>query len=56
MVSPQGFGELLNEIFNKWHPLNIDKIITIFAWNEWTEGAALEETVEYGFSFIEKLH
>lgn len=34
---------------------NSDKIITIFAWNEWSEGATLEESVEFGNTFIEKL-
>ena len=34
---------------------NKDKIITIFAWNEWSEGAVLEESIEYGRQFIECL-
>lgn len=34
---------------------NKNRIITIFAWNEWSEGAVLEESLEYGKKFIECL-
>ena len=54
-VSPTGFGELIRGILSHLHPRNLDRVITIFAWNEWTEGATLEETVEYGHDFIKQL-
>lgn len=54
-VSPAGFGKLLRNISDKFHPMNIDKIITVFAWNEWAEGAALEESVEHGRHFIQQI-
>ena len=34
---------------------NKDRIITIFAWNEWAEGAVLENSKEFGNDFIEVL-
>ena len=54
-VSPVGFGKLLENLAENFHPLNVDKIITIFAWNEWAEGAALEESKEHGKLFLQKL-
>ena len=38
------------------HPLNRDLVVILFAWNEWAEGAILEESVEFGASFLEQLH
>ena len=55
LVSPEGFGELVKDVKKNIHPLNKDKIVTIFAWNEWSEGATLEESKEFGNSFIENL-
>ena len=52
-VAPQ--GRLLQEIKENIHPLNRDRVVTLFAWNEWAEGAALEESVEFGTSFLEQL-
>jgi hypothetical protein len=54
-VSVEGFRLLLRELTSSFHSLNVDRIVTIFAWNEWAEGAALEESVEYGLGFIEQL-
>jgi len=54
-VSPEGFGALLRQIKANFHPMNKDRVITIFAWNEWAEGAALEESEEFGLQFLEKL-
>lgn len=54
-MSPVGFGKLLENLAENFHPLNVDKIITIFAWNEWAEGAALEESKEHGKLFLQKL-
>ena len=55
LVSPTGFGRLLQGIRENIHPLNRDRVVTLFAWNEWAEGAALEESVEFGTSFLEQL-
>lgn len=54
-VSVAGFGKLLKSIIANIHQLNKDRIVTIFAWNEWTEGAALEQSVETGLGFLEQL-
>jgi len=54
-VSPSNFGMLLQNLSKNFHPMNIDKIITVFAWNEWAEGAAMEESVEHGRSFVQQL-
>lgn len=34
---------------------NVDHVITLFAWNEWSEGAVLECSKEFNCSFIEAL-
>jgi len=54
-VSPSGFGGLIKSIVSNIHPMNKDRIVTIFAWNEWAEGAALEESVEFGSGFLKQL-
>lgn len=54
-VSPDEFGMQVEDLKKNISPLNKDKIVTIFAWNEWAEGATLEETEEYGDQFIRKL-
>ncbi len=54
-VSVSKFKAQLSKIKKNIVPNNKDKIITIFAWNEWSEGATLEESVEYGNKFIECL-
>ena len=54
-VSPVGFGKLLRDLSEHLHPLNVDRIITVFAWNEWAEGASLEPSMEHGLEFIEQL-
>ncbi|MFB1018963.1 MAG: glycoside hydrolase family 99-like domain-containing protein, partial [Flavobacteriales bacterium] len=55
MVSPKGFGRLVRQVKDAIHPLNVQKIVTVFAWNEWAEGAALEPSKEYNVSFLEQL-
>jgi len=55
MVSPKGFGRLVQQVKDAIHPLNVQKIVTVFAWNEWAEGAALEPSKEYNVSFLEQL-
>ena len=55
LVSPDGFGKALRELHNNFHPMNKDRVVTIFAWNEWSEGAAMEQSVEFGTQFLEQL-
>ena len=54
-VSSAVFAKQLDAIKANLHPLNKDKIITIFAWNEWAEGAVLEKSVEFDEQFIKCL-
>lgn len=54
-VSPEGFGKLLRDINLNRHIQNRDNVVTLFAWNEWSEGATLEPTEEFGSSFIAQL-
>ena len=54
-VNVDNFYEQLNKVKQNITGNNSDKIITIFAWNEWSEGATLEESIEFGNMFIEKL-
>lgn len=54
-VDPAVFAKQLAVIKSNLHPMNKDKIITIFAWNEWAEGAALEKSLEFGERFIKCL-
>ena len=49
------FKSQLNTIKENIHPFNKDKIITLFAWNEWSEGATLEISKEFGDKFIKCL-
>ena len=54
-VSPDEFDMQVKDLKRNISPLNKDKIVTIFAWNEWAEGATLEESEEFGEQFIKKL-
>ena len=47
--------KLVEKVKNNIVPNNKDNIITIFAFNEWAEGAVLEESVEFGTQFIDCL-
>ena len=54
-VSVSEFKNQIKKIKSNIAVNNKDKIITIFAWNEWSEGAVLEESVEFGTQFLECL-
>lgn len=55
LVNIESFKSQLNTIKNNIHSKNTDKIITIFAWNEWAEGSTLEKSEEFGDQFIKCL-
>ena len=55
VVSVEAFKVQLKKIKDNIHPMNKDKIITLFAWNEWAEGAVLEKSEEFGEQFIKCL-
>ena len=52
--SPQAFSSFLQKAKDYLceHP-DQPKLITIFAWNEWIEGAYLLPDIKYGFSYLE---
>jgi hypothetical protein len=54
-VSVEEFKNQIIKIKNNIASNNKDKIITLFAFNEWSEGAVLEESQEFGTQFIECL-
>jgi hypothetical protein len=54
-VSVEEFKKQVEKVKNNIVPNNKDNIITIFAFNEWAEGAVLEESVEFGTQFIDCL-
>jgi len=54
-VRVEAFRSQLKTIKDNIHPMNKDKIITLFAWNEWAEGATLEKSKEFGEQFIKCL-
>jgi len=54
-VRVEAFRSQLKTIKDNIHPMNKDKIITLFAWNEWAEGATLEKSEEFGEQFIKCL-
>jgi hypothetical protein len=55
VVSVDAFKSQLKTIKENIHPFNKDKIITLFAWNEWSEGATLEISKEFNDEFIKCL-
>jgi hypothetical protein len=55
LVQPNRFANLLKAVRAHISPNNKEKIITLFAWNEWSEGAALEPSKEWNLKFLEAL-
>lgn len=54
-VSYDKFKESLDKIKKNISYKNKDKVITLFAWNEWSEGATLEKSIEHANKFINQL-
>lgn len=54
-VSVEEFRNQVRKIKNNISRNNRNKVITLFAWNEWSEGASLEESKEFGRQFLECL-
>jgi Glycosyltransferase WbsX len=55
VVDPAVFKRQLDIIHANMAPNNRDRVVTLFAWNEWNEGATLEPTNEFGNAFAECL-
>lgn len=55
LVSVEAFRKRLNGLKKNTIATNTDKIITIFAFNEWSEGGVLEESREFGTQFVDLL-
>jgi hypothetical protein len=53
--TPQHFKEALREIRQRMDQTGGPKILTINAWNEWTEGSYLEPDTQDGFSYLEAI-
>ena len=55
-VTPRQFGAFLKKAceYVDAHP-NQAPLITINAWNEWSEGSYLEPDKEYGYAFLEEI-
>jgi hypothetical protein len=55
IVSVDDFKNQVKLTKNNIAENNKDKIITVFAWNEWSEGAVLEDSIEFGKQFLKCL-
>jgi Glycosyltransferase WbsX len=55
VVNPEVFKRQLDIINANIAPNNRDRVVTLFAWNEWNEGATLEPTNEFGTAFADCL-
>lgn len=54
-TTPQDFGTALNLIREKLHRDNRFQMVTLNAWNEWTEGSYLEPDTKHGLAYLEAI-
>jgi hypothetical protein len=54
-ATPANFRRALEEIRARMERINSPRVLTINAWNEWTEGSYLEPDTENGMSFLEAI-
>jgi len=53
--SPENFGIALKTIKTRLEQTNGPRIITLNAWNEWTEGSYLEPDTQNGYAYLEAI-
>lgn len=54
-ANPLKFGKYMNELCTDDTRNYVDDVVVINAWNEWAEGAILEPTTQYKYSYLEEL-
>lgn len=53
--TPQKFGMYLQKLINNNRKDATNDFVVINAWNEWSEGAMLEPSQNYGFDYLEEI-
>ena len=54
-ITPELFGELCEKAKEFYYEKSTGEYITIYSWNEWTEGGCLEPDVEYEYGYLEAI-
>lgn len=54
--TPANFAEALREIKTRMDQRQGKKILTLNAWNEWTEGSYLEPDTDHGMGYLNAIH